>query len=455
MSGGRVVVVGGGLAGIRAALSCADRGAQVTLLEGRSRLGGATWSKHHRGLGLEVDNGQHVFMRCCDHYIAFLERLGVRDQVTLQEQLAVAVASPGAPVSWIRSRRLPAPAHLAQSLLRYQPIGIAARVRAGLTARGFSKLDPDDPRLDERSLGEWLEEKGEGDESIDRFWDLLIRPTLNIPAREASLSLATKILRTGFLDNPNGADVGWSKVPLAKLHAEPASRALAALGVDVRLNARIDKVEPSGSRGAGVWAGGHYFEADAVIVAVPHEAAAGLLPPSPAFDPSALRGLGRSAIVNLHVVFDRRVMHLPFVAGVGTELQWIFDRTETSGLCRGQYLTVSLSAGEKYVGRSVAEMRRIFLPEFEALFANARGAQVESFAVMCDRSATFRQAAGSKRLRPNPGALGGGIFIAGAWTDTGWPATMEGAVRSGEIAADDAMRSLVRGPLHDPLETRT
>jgi len=144
MSSRHVVVVGGGLAGLRAAVGCAEAGARVTLLESRARLGGATWSRHHRGLGVEIDNGQHVFMRCCEAYLDFLERLGVRDRVFLQERLTVPVARPGKSLDWIRRSHWPAPAHLARSLLAYRPLPLAARLRAGLTARAVGALDPED-----------------------------------------------------------------------------------------------------------------------------------------------------------------------------------------------------------------------------------------------------------------------------------------------------------------------
>jgi squalene-associated FAD-dependent desaturase len=438
----RVVVIGGGLAGLQAAIQCADVGARVTLLEARGRLGGATWSKYHRGLGFEIDNGQHVFMRCCEHYLAFLDRLGVRDRVVMQKRLAVPVIRPGAPPVWIRRQRLPAPAHLAGSLLTYTPLSFAARIRAGLTARAIASLDPEHPGLDDLTVGEWLEARGESGEAIERFWEVLIRPTLNLGAKDASLALATKVLRTGFLDRPDGADLGWSKVPLSKLHAEPAARVLRDLGADVHLKTPVDALESRGVDGASVWAKGRRFDADAVIVAVPNEAAAGLLPSSGKSDLCGIKALGRSAIVNLHVIFDRKVLDLPFVAGVDSELQWIFDRTVSSGLESGQYLTVSLSDGEEYLGLSAAELRHIFMPAFHALLPETRSARVLKFAVTCERAATFRQAAGSRRLRPLPGAVAEGIFVAGAWTDTGWPATMEGAVRSGRAAADAAMESI-------------
>ena len=437
-----VVVIGGGLAGLQAAIHCADSGADVTLLESRSRLGGATWSKHHRGLGFEIDNGQHVFMRCCEEYLAFLDRLGVRDLVEMQERLEVPVARPGARLTWIRRNGLPAPAHLAKSILTYQPLSLAARLHAAWTAQAISRLDPLDPALDEKSIGDWLAEHGESELAIENFWELLIRSTLNLRAREASLALATKVLRTGFLDRADGADIGWSKVPLSELHAEPAQRILEELGATIQLRTSVDALEVVRGQRPVVHTKNLRLEPDAVILAVPHDVAAQLLPKRSEIGPANLDSLGSSAIVNLHVVFDRPIMSLPFMAGIDSELQWVFDRTKTSGLEEGQYLTVSLSDGDAYLDRSVEDLRAIFLPEFTALFPEAKHAVVLKFAVTIERRATFRQKPGTRRHRPMAGRVADGVFIAGAFTDTGWPATMEGAVRSGRAAAIEAMKRL-------------
>jgi squalene-associated FAD-dependent desaturase len=439
VSAPRIAVVGGGLAGLQAAVACADAGARVQLLEARPRLGGATWSFERHAL--EVDNGQHVFMRCCTHYRAWLERLGVRDRVTLQPRLAVPVLVPGRAPLWIRRGRLPAPAHLAGSLLRFDALPLAARLRAGATARAFASLDPDDPALDEHSLGEWLRARGESDAAIDGLWDLMIRPTLNLPARHASLALAARVMRTGFLDAADGADVGWSELPLSRLHAEPARDALRRRGAGVALRARVLRVEPV-ERGAGavvLRTNAGDLEVDAAIVATPPRPAAEMLHGLAGIDARRAEALGRSPIVSLHSVWDRTVLPHAFAAGLHTPVQWLFDRTKSAGLERGQYVTLSLSAADAYEGRSAASLRAEFEPALRALLPRARDARLEQFFVSCEREATFLQRAGSRRFRPRPGRIAPGVHLAGAWTDTGWPATMESAVRSGLAAARSAL----------------
>ncbi len=184
------------------------------------------------------------------------------------------------------------------------------------------------------------------------------------------------------------------------------------------------------------------FDARAVVLAVDHEAAATLLPAEAGVDAGAVDALGRVPIVNLHLVYDERVMDPPFVATVGSPLQWIFDRTEPSGARAGQVLAVSLSAAEPWVGESRAALRERFVPELERLVPGARRARLESFFATCERAATFDQRAGSHLGRVGTRTAHPALFLAGAWTDTGWPATMEGAVRSGESAATAVLASL-------------
>jgi squalene-associated FAD-dependent desaturase len=437
MSRPHVIVIGGGLAGLSAATRCIDGGARVTLLEARPRLGGATWSGRRDGLW--IDNGQHVFLRCCSAYRGFLRRLGVEGKVHLQRRLELPVVAPGGGTAWLRRQALPAPLHLASSLLRFSHLPPLERLRAARTVRRLGRLDRADPRVDLRSFGAWLLEQGESPGAVERFWDLLVRPTVNVSARDASLALAAKVFQTGLLEGSGNADIGWSRVPLQELHGDAAARELERGGASVQLRARVRAIESDGRAAPRVHVDGVWRDASAVILAPPHEDAALLLPPCAGLDPADLRKLGRSPIVNLHVVYDRRVTRHDFLAGVDTPLEWIFDRSAGAGLDTGQYLAVSLSAADEYVGVPVDSLRRRFLPALEALLPAARGARVLRFFATCERAATFHQVPGSGALRPGTRTRAPGLHLAGAWTDTGWPATMEGAVLSGLAAAEAAL----------------
>ncbi len=320
----RVAVVGGGLAGLAAAVAAADGGAAVTLYERAPRLGGATWS--FRRNGRWFDNGQHVFMRCCTEYRAFLSRLGVDDRVVQQRRLSVPVIGSGRRPARIFRTGAPAPLHLARSLLGYRPLPVADRLRAVRTALALRRLDPDHPDTDGTSFGAWLRSRGESGRAITGLWDLICLPTVNLRADDASLSLAVKVFRTGFLDDAGAADLGWTRVPLAALHGDAATRAITARGGSIRLGARVEAV----SDGPSVMVDGRRIDHDAVILAVPHDAVDGLLPPGTVADQADLADLGASPIVNVHFVFDRPIMDVPFAAALDSPVQFVFDRTEAA-----------------------------------------------------------------------------------------------------------------------------
>jgi squalene-associated FAD-dependent desaturase len=430
----RVVVIGGGLAGIAAALRCADAGCAVRLIEARPRLGGLTYS-FRRG-ELHVDNGQHVFLRCCTAYRALLDRLGVAGSVVLQDRLEIPIREPGRRGElWLRRTAAPSPLHLARSLLRYRALRPGDRVRFARSALALRRVDPDDPAADRESFAAWLRRHGQRPRAISALWELIAVPTLNVRAADASLASAAMVFQQGLLTDAAAADIGWSAVPLSRLHGDAAQTTLAEAGAEVRTGVKVRAIEqtPEGWR---IDTDEGAESADEVILAVSPSDAERLLPAGAVELPRGWAGaLGSSPIVNVHVVLDRPVLAHPFVAGIGTPAQWVFDRTTQSGLTRGQYLALSLSAADEHIDQPAAQLRATLLPELNRLLPGFPDARVTDFFVTRERHATFRPGPGSAALRP--GAVTGvpGLFLAGAWTATGWPATMEGAVRSGDTAA--------------------
>ena len=500
-----MVVVGGGLAGITAAIALAETGTRVTLLESRPRLGGATCS-FSRG-GLTVDNGQHVFLRCCTAYRGLLARLGMTGSVTLQDRFDVTVLRPGGRAR-LRRTALPGPLHMGQALAGYQHLSYAERLRVVPAALAMTRLDPASPGLDGQRLGDWLAAHGQGEHARRALWDLFTVSALNVAGDDANLALAATVVKTALLSGRDAADIGIPAVPLGDLHGQAAASLLGRLRARVRLGAKAAAVEalPSGgflvrlaSRGTARGNGdGEVIRADGVVLAVPPETAACLLPsaaahPGPAgpsaghragpgprgpgarppgngvpprpagprprdegTGPEATGGfqggrppgpaqwlqIATSPIVNVHVVYDRRVTRLPFAAAVDSPVQWVFDRTGPSGLREGQYLAISLSAAEAYADVPAARLREQFLPALAELFPAAAQARVVDCFVTRERRATMRQVPGVGRLRPAAATATAGLVLAGAWTDTGWPDTMEGAVRSGLNAVRELRRSM-------------
>ncbi|WP_243788305.1 hydroxysqualene dehydroxylase HpnE [Saccharopolyspora gloriosae] len=449
-----VLVVGGGLAGVTAALRCADEGFRVTLLESRARLGGAAGS-FQRG-ELAVDTGQHVILRCYTAYRALLRRIGAADEIRLQPRLRIPVLSPTGRPSVLLRRRLPAPAHFAPALLGYGELGLGDRLGAARTAMALRALDPADPALDEISFGAWLRSRGESGRAVDALWGLLSVAALNAQPERASLALAVKVFRTGVLDAPDAADIGIPSRPLGELHGTVAHRALDTAGVRVLLRtkaAAVRRDEPGWRvpvRGRG---GDDVLNADSVVLAVPHSHATALLAGLPLPQARRWAGLSAAPIVNVHVRYDRPVLGEPMAAVLDSPVQWLFDRTSIAGAPHGQYLAISLSAAHEYLDRRADEVREVFLPALRDVLPAARHARVEDFFVTREPRATFDQTPGTGALRPAADIGPTGLALAGAWTATGWPDTLEGAVRSGEqavrvlrTAAGDASRAGVEVP---------
>jgi hypothetical protein len=522
---GKIVVIGGGLAGITAAIALGETGADVTLAEARPRLGGATTS-FSRG-GLMVDNGQHVFLRCCVAYRGLLARLGMTGAVSLQDRFDVTVLAPGGRAR-LRRTALPGPLHMGQALMGYGFLSRAQRLRVARAALAMAALNPAKPELDRQRLGDWLAAHGQDERTRRLLWDLFTVSALNTGGDDANLSLAATVVKTALLGARDAADIGVPSVPLGVLHGQAAGALLARLGAQVRLNAKVAAIEVlpggpgprfrvrlAGRRGGdgppvggtapdgnpldgaapdgnpldgatpddAAWHGaeldgaalddvGEVIDADGVVLAVPPAVAARLAPagtvspdtvspgtvsPGTAWEPAAAGGghgppgqpgpeqwreLATSPIVNVHVIYDRRVTRLPFAAAVDSPVQWVFDRTGSSGLRSGQYLAVSLSAADGYVDVPAPALRERFLPAMADLFPAARDARVTDFFVTRERRATLRQVPGCERLRPGAATALPGLVLAGAWTDTGWPDTMEGAVRSGLNAARVLRRGL-------------
>jgi len=435
----RVAVIGGGLAGVTAALDCADAGASVVLCEALPRLGGATFSIKRNGHWL--DNGQHVALRCCTQYRRLLGRLGTDTFLDLQPRLSIEVLDPdGRSVRFGRSE-LPAPFHLLRALAAFGHLTPRERLLAARAIQALRGVDPGDASAETTTFGRWLRAHGQSPRAIERLWDLIVLPTLNLRADDASLAAAAFVFRTGFLEASDACDLGVPSVPLQRLHGDAAAAELARSGVEVRLRTKVERIVGVDG-GFALVVGDERVAVDRVVSAVPHHATAGLLPEG-IYPDAAARLLGASPIVNVHLHYDRRVLETPLAAVVSSPLQWLFDRTAAAGVDSGQLVTASLSAAEAEIKQPKGQIVARSTAALARAFPRARRATLLDATVTRSPRATFRATPGAARLRPPARTDVPGLAIAGAWTDTGWPATMEGAVRSGHAAAREALAGRV------------
>jgi squalene-associated FAD-dependent desaturase len=395
----RVAVVGGGLAGLAAALDLVDAGHEVALYEARPTLGGAVQTLPRREGDPEPppDNGQHIALGCFAEYLRFLERIGQSGSLR-RLPLELPVIAENGRVATIRPS--------ARALLRYSHISLRERIGVlRALVRWGSR-----PR--EHTFGEELRARGQSSRAVERFWDVFIRPALNLRADEASTEAGLFTVQTALLGPRRDSDLVLPMRPLGEMHGEAAGRTLRAAGATVETGARIEELES--------------LDADAIVLAVPPAESARLLgEPEPKLE--------HSPIVSVHLWFDRRLLDVPLAALLGSDAHWIFDRGELTGHSpkRGQYLTVVSSGapelmelrGRELVERVAAQITER-LGQAELLWSRVSREPQATIAVRPESEA---QRPGAVTDRPN-------VVRAGAWTATGWPPTMEGAVRSGRAA---------------------
>ncbi len=440
-----VLVAGGGLAGITAACELADAGLRVKLIEKRPYLGGRSYS--YEADGVEVDNGQHVFLGCCTEYIALLERLGVRDGVHLQRRFRVPVIDKVWGESVLQSAKLPPPAHLAPSLLRFR--SLSPREKA-LAAYALTQIRSTDlakrPELDDITFEQWLLDRRQSPRAIRSLWNLIVQPTLNDHSSRVSAALALMVFQEGFLRTRDGANVGWAKMGLSSLLAGAARQYIESRGGEVLTSVALNGLVANEDGVSGALTDAGEVTADAYVVALEPAAVPAVLPDS-ACEDRFFRRIGQissSPIVNVHLWYERPVWGRAFAAFLNTPVQWVFNKSMLWRQDGPQYLDISLSGAREWAGVPAAEIRDHFEKEMQALFPAARGVNVQRALVVKQREATFAAHPGVARLRPTQHTPLRNLFLAGDWTDTGWPATMESAVRSGTSAALQAMRSIVR-----------
>jgi zeta-carotene desaturase len=457
-----VAIVGGGLAGLAAGCVLADSGLRVTVFERRSYLGGRASSYQHPGTGEVVDNCQHVLLGCCTNLVEFYQRIGVEDKIRWYDRLTF--LEPGGRASVMGSSLLPAPLHHAPAFLRAACLGLRDKMAI---AAGLAALAPARPRDTGESFLQWLRRHGQTERAIERFWKTVLVSALNEDIDLISLPCAAQVMRESFLKSPTAGRMGVPTVPLSELYSR-AGEYISARGGEVRFRSGVESFR--GELGeVKLFRAGEEEAFDFAVLAVPFDALSRMLPPTKAAEPlrQTLGRFGTSPITGIHLWFDRQITELEHAVLLDRTIQWMFHKSKLLAAAAasngrtghspdsggeagatdlaGSYVELVVSSSKSLVEKSRQEIVDLGLSELREFCPEARAANLLKSTVIKEVHATYSPRPGIEAHRPGPQTVWPRIFLAGDWTATGWPATMEGAVRSGYLAAQSLARVAGRG----------
>jgi zeta-carotene desaturase len=449
-----VGIIGGGLAGLAAGCALSDAGYKVTLFERRAFLGGRASSYEHPGTGEVVDNCQHIMLGCCTNLRDFYRRLGVGDKVRWYDRITF--IEPGGRSSVLESSGLPAPFHSTISFLRYKLLGAGDKLAIARALLGLLGGVPEDTSEDFLS---WLRRHHQTQTAIERFWGPVLVSSLNEDLNKCSVKYGAMVFRDAFLKSAEAGRMGVPTVPLSELYGVGADY-IRARGGEVRLRSGVDAVAFTDAA-AVLRAGDQEFRFDYAISAIPFHLLGRVLPPSEASTrlQEKVSHLRTVPITGIHLWFDREVTPLEHAALLDRNIQWMFQKSKILSRSaarqgatgeRGSYLELVVSSSKNLLEMGRAEIIELALKELKEFFPGAREARLVKATVIKEVNATFAPAPLSDEFRLGPASDWPRLFLSGDWTATGWPSTMEGAVRSGYLTAEavasatgDAERFLV------------
>lgn len=433
-----VAVAGGGLAGLAAGCALAEAGFRVTMFERRPYLGGRASSYQHPGTGEIVDNCQHVLLGCCTNLLDFYRRAGVQGKIRWYEKLTF--LEPGGRASVIAPSALPAPLHTALAFLRADCLSFRDKTAIG---RAMAALAPSIPAERGESFLDWLKRHGQTEQAIERFWKTILVSALNEDLDQISVPYAAQVVRESFLKSAAAGRMGIPTVPLTDLYST-AGDYIRARGGEIQLRAGVESFRAE-AFGVSVTTNGQQQKFDYLVLAVPFDVLGRMLPDTPSAAPlaAALGQFTTSPITGIHLWFDRQISDLDHAVLLDRTIQWMFHKSrliEARDNGSGSYVELVVSCSRSLVEKSKAEIVDMAVKEAQEFFPGAREAKLLKSTVIKEVHATYSPRPGIDRYRPKPETAWPRVFLAGDWTATGWPATMEGAVRSGYLAAEALAR---------------
>src|SRR5579859_4868217 len=423
-----VIVLGGGLAGLSAAAALGGVGHSVKILEARPFLGGRAASYE---IGAEsIDNCQHVLLRCCVNLLDFYRRLGVESKIAFHREFTF--IEPGGRRSVLHAGLLPAPAHFLETFLGLSFLNIGEKLAVGRAMRAIRREYGTHGDLDRITMLDWLHEKKQPARAIERFWRQVLVSAVNEELDRMAALHGFQVFWLGMLARADSYEMGVPDVPLGELYSADAWGKMAQVRIHERTP--VERVVFHDGAACGLQTPGGLRTADYYVCAVPFERL-GALAPDLGIDTA---GFENSPITGIHIWFDRPVTDLPHAALLDRTIQWMFNKSE------GRYLQFVVSASRTLVEMGRVEVIELALREAAEFFPKITQAKVERAQVIKEVRATYSARPGMEAARPYAKTSAPNVFLAGDWTRSGWPATMEGAVRSGYLAAEAVTAAIGR-----------
>jgi zeta-carotene desaturase len=438
-----VAIVGGGLAGLAAGCALADAGLRVTVFERRPYVGGRASSYEHPGTGEVVDNCQHVLLGCCTNLIDFYERLGVAAKIRWFNELTF--IEPGGRASRMAPSFLPAPMHNVPAFLRAKMLSARDKMAISRAMSAMSRQLPEDSSEDFLS---WLRRHKQTEQAIERFWKTVLVSALNEDLDRVSVRYAAQVFRESFMKSAAAGRMGLPSIPLSDLYGS-AMEYIRTRGGEVLLRSSVTAIGPKQDR-IGVLTSTDEQQFDFAVLAAPFQNVASLLPADAASEPvkKQLAHFEPSSITGIHLWFDREITPLPHAVLLDRTIQWMFHKSKfhegREQGTQGSYVELVVSASKSLVQKSREEILDLATRELAEFFPAVREAKLVKSTVIKEIYATYAILPGLDKFRPSSATQWPRIFLAGDWTATGWPATMEGAVRSGYLAGEALTENLGR-----------